>query len=168
MKDLILLILVSAYFSACSTARIYIVRHGERLNSSDTTSISAAGQQRAQALADFMANKRIDAIFVSPYQRTRQTAQPTADRLNLALTEYQPRPTNLIASRLKTQKNKNSLVVGHSDTILEVAKWLETTPSLPKIEPTDFDNMLIVTIKRTLGRRRVSLQETTYGQPTPP
>jgi broad specificity phosphatase PhoE len=169
MKNMMpFLLLLAVCCSACSTTRIYIVRHGERLNSSDTTSLSEIGYERAETLALVLADKDIDSIFVSDYARTRQTAQPTADRLNLPLITYNPRPAELIASRLKNIKNKNVLVVGHSDTILEVAKRLETTPTRSKIEGTDFDNFLVVRIKRTFGHKKTTLQELTYGRQTPP
>jgi broad specificity phosphatase PhoE len=168
MPKLIALFTLMVLGSACSTTRIYIVRHGERLNSSDTTSLSAAGLQRAEDLAQLMSDKQIDTVFTSNYLRCVQTAQPTANKFNLPLVKYVPRPTELIANRLKSIKNKNILVVGHSDTILEVAKWLETTPTLPKIEGTDFDNVLTVVVKRKLGSKKTTLQETTYGKPTPP
>ena len=168
MKTTLILGLFAVLFSACSTTRIYIVRHGERLNASDTTSLSEAGYERAETLALVMADKNLDSIFVSPYARTRQTAQPTAERTGIVPVEYNPRPTDLIANRLKQVKGKNMLVVGHSDTILEVAKWLEAKPVRQKIEATDFDNLLIVTIKQRLGRRKTTLQERVYGRPTLP
>jgi len=168
MKKLLIVALLGLLSSACSTTRIYIVRHGERLNTSDTTSLSEAGYERAETLALVMADKNLDSIFVSPYARTRQTAQPIAERLGIVPVEYNPRPTELIASRLKRIKGKNILVVGHSDTILEVVKWLEAKPARQKIESTDFDNLLIVTIKQGLGGKKSTLQERVYGRLTLP
>jgi phosphohistidine phosphatase SixA len=168
MKKSIIIFLVAAVFSACSTARIYIVRHGERLNASDTTSLSAAGLVRAQDLAQLMSDKEIDSVFTSNYTRTRQTATPTAQLFGLTMVEYNPRPTEQIANRLKQIKGKNVLVIGHSDTILEIAKGLETKPKRQKIESLDFDNMLTITIKRQFGSKKTTLTESTYGKQTMP
>jgi broad specificity phosphatase PhoE len=168
MKKPILLFLVAALFSACSTTRIYIVRHGERLNSTDTTSLSAAGLVRAQDLAQLMTDKEIDSVFTSNYTRTRQTATPTAKRFGLTTVTYNPRPTEQIVNRLKQINGKNVLVVGHSDTILDIAKGLETKPQRQKIESLDFDNLLTVTIKRQFGNKKITLVESTYGKPTMP
>jgi broad specificity phosphatase PhoE len=65
--------------SSCYTSKIYIVRHAERLDQSADTPLSAAGHQRAKDLAEKLGKENIDSIFVSNYQRTRQTAQPLAD-----------------------------------------------------------------------------------------
>ncbi len=163
-----MLITLIVLLSACSTTHIYIVRHGERLNGSDTTSLSAAGVQRAQDLARLMTDKKIDSVFTSNYTRTRQTAMPTARLFGLTMIEYNPRPTEQITNRLKKIKGKHILVVGHSDTILEIAKQLETKPTMPKIQALDFDNILTVTIKRTFGKKKITLNENTYGKQTKP
>jgi broad specificity phosphatase PhoE len=168
MKKIIILFALIVALSACSTTRIYIVRHGERLNSSDTTSLSADGLVRAQDLAQLMSDKKLDSVFTSNYTRTRQTASPTAKRFGLRMTEYNPRPTELISSRLKKISNKNILVVGHSDTILEIAKGLEAKPKRQKIESTDFDNVLTVIIKKQFGIKKTTIEESTYGKSTTP
>ncbi|MBE3039280.1 MAG: histidine phosphatase family protein [Chloroflexi bacterium] len=70
----------------------YIVRHAEkdpgdffnpRLRHQDQP-ISLKGRQDAQKLCAFFAEKQISAIYVSSYQRTRQTIEEVAGRLQLA------------------------------------------------------------------------------------
>lgn len=145
--------------TACSTSNIYISRHGERANESDTTSLSAAGLTRARALSDRLANEHIDSIFVTPYRRTEQTAAPLASRLGIPLTKYPASPTTAITNRLRTFRGKNALVVGHSNTILEIAKGLGTTPSIQKIEHSDYQNLLFIQVRRTPFGQRVKLYE---------
>jgi broad specificity phosphatase PhoE len=69
----------------------YIVRHAakergdffnSRLRHQDEP-ISAQGQADAQKLCAFFDGKAIAAIYISAYQRTRQTAEPVARQLNL-------------------------------------------------------------------------------------
>lgn len=154
--------------SSCYTSKIYIVRHAERLDQSADTPLSAEGLQRAKALADNLSKENIDSIFVSKYQRTRQTAQPLADYLGKQCTVYELQPMRAIVNRLNQLKGKNALVVGHSDTIIEIAQGLGTKPSLPKIESADFDNLFFVTIKKRLFGRTATLIESTYGAKTLP
>jgi probable phosphoglycerate mutase len=45
--------------------------------------LSARGWQDAQKLANWFADKKLSAIYVSGYQRTRQTIQPLAEYLHL-------------------------------------------------------------------------------------
>lgn len=167
LKILCLLGIIAISFVSCSTTNIYIVRHGERANDTDTTSLSAAGHERAKALATRLANTPIDSIFVTPYTRTAQTAAVVAAQLHLPLTKYPAAPVATIANRLATLQGKNALVVGHSNTVLEIARALGTTPSMTKIDHLDYDNLLFIQFKRTPFGRRVHLYEEVYGKPTP-
>lgn len=76
-----LLTVASVLLTACSTTTVYIVRHAEKVNETDTTDLSPAGHQRALALADTLARQGIDSIFTTPTRRTRQTAAPLAKGL---------------------------------------------------------------------------------------
>ncbi len=165
--------LMSALFviwgiSGCYTSKIYIVRHAERQDQSEDTPLSEAGHQRAKALADSLAHKGIDYIFVTKYQRNKHTARPLADRLGKQYEIYEPKPISVIVDRLGIIKGKTSLVVGHSDTILEIAQGLGTKPSITKIASTDFDNLFLVTVKKGLFAKKITLKESVYGQKTLP
>lgn len=68
-----------------------IIRHAEkekgdffnpRLRHQDEP-ISAHGQQQSELLAAYLGSQPVTAVYVSAYQRTRQTIQPLADRLGL-------------------------------------------------------------------------------------
>lgn len=58
------------------------------------------------------------------------------------------------------------LIVGHSNTVLEIVKGFGTMPTLTTIQSSDYDNLFIVTIQKKLGKTSVSLKETTYGVAT--
>lgn len=153
---------------ACSTTTVYLVRHAEKVDETDSTDLSPAGQRRAVSLADTLANRGIDSIFTTPYRRTRQTAEPLATRLRLRSVPYAASPASAVVQRINRIRNRTILVVGHSNTILPVARGLGATPTLPTIESGDFDNLLTLRIKRRPFGKRVNLSETRYGQPTPP
>ncbi|AQG80639.1 SixA phosphatase family protein [Spirosoma montaniterrae] len=169
MRQLIsLCLLLVVFLTSCSTTTVYIVRHAEKVDETDSTDLSVAGQQRAVALADTLASRGIDSIFTTPYRRTRQTAEPLAGRLGLRIATYPSAPASAIMNRVGRIRNKTLLVVGHSNTILDVAKGLGTRPTLPKIESGDFDNLFVVRIRRGPFSKSVDLSEKTYGQPTRP
>lgn len=168
MRLLLLIALLTTLLTACSTTTVYIVRHAEKVSEADTTELSPAGKQRASTLADTLANKGIDSIFTTPYRRTRQTAEPLAGRTGLQLVDYAAKPTEAIVNRINRIRGKTVLVVGHSNTILDIAKGLGTQPTMTTIESGDFDNLLRVRIRRGLVRKSVTLAQTTYGQPTLP
>ncbi|GAB2585568.1 SixA phosphatase family protein [Spirosoma areae] len=168
MRLLLLFVLSSTLVTACSTTTVYIVRHAEKVNETDTTDLTPAGYARAAALVDTLASRGIDSLFTTPYYRTRQTAAPLAKRLAIASVDYPAKPMEAIVNRVSRIRNKTVLVVGHSNTILEIARGLGATPTLTKIEPGDFDNLLRVQIHRGPFRKSVTLSQSTYGQPTPP
>jgi len=160
--------LIWLILASCSTSQVYIVRHAEKRNESDTSSLTPAGQQRALALARELASVRIDSVLTTPYRRTQLTAAPLAEAKKLPVVTYSPSPTEGVAKRVLQMRGKNVLVVGHSNTILEIARALGTMPSRAKIESGDFDNLLQVTIRRGPLGRKVTLVEKTYGAPTAP
>ena len=163
---LLLSLLMVCLLGGCSTTTVYIVRHAEKVDDTDSTDLSPAGQQRAIALADRLAGRGIDAIFSTPYRRTRQTAQPLANRLNLPIAPYQNAAD--VANRVGEMRRKSVLVVGHSNTILDIAGKLGITPTRQRIESGDYDNLLMVRIRRGPFTKSVTLSEKTYGVQTAP
>ncbi|HEY0108103.1 MAG TPA: phosphoglycerate mutase family protein [Fibrella sp.] len=156
-------ILAAGLLASCSpTATLYIVRHAERANDSDTTSLSAEGLLRADRLAKRLASVRLDTIYVTPYRRTQQTALPTAQSKGLPLTQYAVSPVAKLTQRVRTFRNKSALAVGHSNTILEIAKELGVTPARQRIEHADYANLLIVKMRLTGAGWQATLQEETY------
>lgn len=72
---------------------LLFIRHGLplRINEGDTDgpadpALSDLGRRQAVALAAWLADERVDAIWVSPMRRARETAVPLADRLALPVT----------------------------------------------------------------------------------
>ncbi len=162
----LVLISLLALLTSCSTTTVYLVRHAEKVDESDSTDLSVTGRIRAVALADTLANNHVDMILATPYRRTRQTAEPLAQRLHLPIKTYPVAPISVGVDQIDRILSRTVLVVGHSNTILELARGLGATPTLTTIKGTDFDNLLKLRIRRTLFGRSVQLRETTYGQPT--
>lgn len=164
----VITVLMIGLLVACSTTKVYIVRHAEKVDETDSTDLSPAGRQRAVALADTLAERGIDSIFTTPYRRTRQTAEPLASRIGVRPAAYAAAPVDVVVNRVGRIRGKNVLVVGHSNTILDIARGLGVRPRLSAIASGDFDNLLRVRIQRGPLRRSVRLAETTYGAPTAP
>lgn len=136
------------FLLSCSSSTFYVVRHAERQSATDdTTPLSDAGHARANKLAELLANKGIDSVYSSKYLRCTQTAQPLANRLNQTILLYNPTLTTEIVNRLQGIKGKKVLVVGHSNTVLEIVKGLGGKPNIQKIEAGDYDNLFVVNKK---------------------
>ncbi|MFN4146741.1 MAG: phosphoglycerate mutase family protein [Runella sp.] len=163
MKNGLYLVLLFV-FSSCYTHKIYVVRHAERLDKSEDSPLSAQGFARANALKDTLQNVRIDSVFVTQYLRTRQTAELTFQAKNLSPAPYPAHPTSVIVARLQRLKNKNALVVGHSDTVLEIVKGLGVSPQkVTKIGSNDYDNLFVIEVVKKFTKTQKTLTEKKYG-----
>lgn len=129
MKSILSLFLISLLASCTHT--YYVVRHAEKATPSEGPAmstpndppLSATGLQRAKALKNVLSDKSIRYIYSTNTIRTRSTAQPLSDLLNLTIQTYGPRPDSAFIQQLKLLK-KNTLIVGHSNTIDDIANML--------------------------------------------
>jgi phosphohistidine phosphatase SixA len=156
--------------SGCRST-IYLVRHADKqaADQAMTTgdpALSEAGKMRAKALADSVTGTRLNAVFATPYLRTQQTAQATASIMARPVTVYQIAGGNGLIDSLARQKNRNFLVVGHSNTVPDMLRHVGLQPSMTIIDEADYDNLFVVRIKWWLGRK-MTLREKTYGKPSP-
>ena len=163
MKFILCAFLLVSFASCAQT--IYIVRHGEKappVGNSTDVSLSAEGEARAKALMEELKNKKIEAIYSTNTIRTKSTAQPTATHFGLTISTYGPRPDSAFIQMLKSS-DKNILVVGHSNTIDDIANLLTgSTDAGVDLKDSDYDNLFIIKKK---GDKWV-LKKETYGAPT--
>jgi len=139
------------------------------------------GVTRAEALAEISANGGVAAVYTTKYCRTAQTSQPSAAELDLPL-HVQPTndphagldncdpeitvppqslpgqytPEQLAQEVLTQQAGNVVLIVGHSDTVPQLAVALGAEPLCPIFLPGDSnscnipgdqcDNLFIVTV----------------------
>lgn len=140
------------FFESQATTTMIFVRHAERAGpSADDPGLSLAGQRRATELARQLVDADVvagvDAIYSTPYRRTRETAQPVADALDLPVNIYDPSDNEAVLNTiLKNHKGKIILVVGHSDTLPTLMADLGASKKVPPIAETEYDNIYIVSI----------------------
>ncbi|MEZ4796774.1 MAG: phosphoglycerate mutase family protein [Flavobacteriaceae bacterium] len=129
MKNLLsLFLIVTIIFSSCAqeketeisdeTSTFYFIRHAEkdRTNMDDRDpKLKEEGMLRAAKWSLVLQNVKFDAVYSTDYNRTKQTAQPTAEKNSLELTIYDPRNIDGKAF-LEANRGKTVLVVGHSNT----------------------------------------------------
>ncbi|ETX00190.1 MAG: hypothetical protein ETSY2_39545 [Candidatus Entotheonella gemina] len=65
--------------------RLFFVRHCETTGQAPTAPLTSAGHQQALELADHFAPQGVDLLVSSPYTRARQSLEPLAERLGLAV-----------------------------------------------------------------------------------
>jgi broad specificity phosphatase PhoE len=123
---------------------IFFVRHAERLDDSVDSPLSAEGRARAARLAEMLRDARITAIFVTEFQRTRDTGKPLADRLGLPLKQTSALdPATLVTTIRALGPQARVLVVGHSDTLPLLLDVFGVT-EVKKIAKEEYDNLFVV------------------------
>jgi broad specificity phosphatase PhoE len=101
----------------------------------------------------------VDAIYVSEFQRTQQTAAPLADRVHVKPTVVSD--TQQLIAAIRARKNGVVVVVGHSNTLPEIIAALGG-PKL-KIADPEYNNLFVLTV----GEANSSLLRLDYGDSTP-
>ncbi len=102
MLKRILLILVITLFTSSlfaqniendSISTYYLIRHAEK-DRSDTANknpgLTEKGKERAQSWNEIFTKFDIEAVYSTNYNRTLNTAKPTAETNNLTVTTYHP------------------------------------------------------------------------------
>ncbi len=143
---------------------VWIVRHAEKdlKNPSDKDpALSLDGQDRAKDLASLLLPQRILAVYSTPFKRTMQTAEPTAYGHGVKVQTYDPAdPASLVATVLRQHKNGSVVIVGHSNTVLELVEAFGIKRPIPVINDDDYNYLFTVTVQGDATQ----MQMTQYGK----
>ena len=140
---------------------VILVRHAEKSAPSGDVPLSASGTARANELARVLGSVKLDAIYTTPFERTRKTAAPIAEKLGQKLVEIDAGKA-YAAEMVKLIREKHDggivLVVGHSNTTVDVIKALGG--DVPAMPDSTYDDLFIVTLVNGAAPRVLSLR---YG-----
>lgn len=148
--------------------KIFMVRHADRNGNLDALKVPL-GTDRAKELKRVLQNTGIDSIYSTNTIRTKGTAQPLADHLNMTTALY-ANSYKVIDTILKKHKGKEVLVVGHSNTVDSLIKRCGC-PGIGLIPDTQFDNLYLVIVNHPAGnllikRNTCTLLKMKYGAVT--
>lgn len=124
---------------------IYLIRHAEKADQTPDTNLSQAGMLRAENWSVILQDVAFDAFYSTPYNRTRQTIQPTADSNGKEVVLYDPAVFTL-ADVVQQHSGKNVMIVGHSNTIPALINQFLGENIYPDIEETQFGNLYKITV----------------------
>ena len=130
----------------------YFVRHAEKVRADATNknpNLTEKGENRAQNWSSVFKNVVFDAIYSTNYNRTIQTATPTANNKNLEIQFYDPRKLFNEDFKLKTI-GKTVLIVGHSNTTPQFVNKILGTKKYADISDSNNSNLYIVTISNNI------------------
>lgn len=170
MKFLFLAVFSVILFSCGNT--FYVVRHAEKVKmpagamEANDPPLSDSGNLRAITLKDELKGKNIKYIFSTGYKRTIATAKPLDEYLlNVQTQIYNPKKDSMDAfyQKVKAIKKGNVLIVGHSNTVDDIANALAgKTIVNGDLKETDYDNIFIIKRKGN----KMNFKRITYGAPT--
>ncbi|WP_405604585.1 SixA phosphatase family protein [Polaribacter sp. Asnod1-A03] len=164
-KFLFLFVIAFSLFSACTSEEnttYYLIRHAEKERTDDTNrnpNLNEKGLKRAENWAKHFKKIDLDAVYSTEYNRTQQTAKPTAESKNLEIISYNPR--NMYDSIFKVDtKGKTILVVGHSNTTPTFVNKILGEKKYEDMNDNDNASLFIVTVsndKKTSKVEKIEL-----------
>jgi phosphohistidine phosphatase SixA len=168
MKILILFFCV-LLTSSCYK-KIYIVRHAEKSTEpKNDPHLTVQGEQRAMALKMLLQDKKIKKIFSTNTNRTKETAMPISSLNNVAIQLYSNDTISNFYKYIFLSK-KNTLVIGHSNTVLKMLDSLHLQGKIKSIGDKEYDNIFIVKVKKYCftcsNKFKARLIEGKYGIPS--
>ena len=148
-------------------ATVIVVRHGEKMEvggaeekgnalpDREDPPLSVVGIARAARLAKMLAVAKVNAIYVTQYQRTALLAAPLAAQLSITPTVVPAADLPSLLARIALLGPDDvALVVGHSNTVGLVLKGLGAREAVTLTE-ADYDNIFIL-VPSADGRPRVT------------
>lgn len=168
MKKLLFLLVLAVGLQqtlyAQKTLKVWIVRHAEKdiTDAKDRDpDLSAAGAERAEALKKELKGQKIDSIFSTDYKRTKLTGFPLADITGISIKTYEPsKAAELVKSLKENAGGKKILIIGHSNTVLELIEAFGAKRPVPSIADDEYDYLFSLTIKGD----KTDVKTDKYGQ----
>ncbi len=167
VASLFIVVLLWCWWWPVRTTTIYLARHAEKAsgppgNPSDPP-LSPAGEARAQDLAHMLGDEGIEAIFVTNFQRTQQTAAPLAAATGITPIIYDAgSPAQAVDAILADHQGQRILVIGHSNTLDDLAAELGAA-GVPELGEQSFDRLFVI---HRFGATP-HLDRLRYGEETP-
>ncbi len=158
------------FLSASCTQTIYLVRHAEKASGENTSDmmdkdppLTVQGKERAEALREILKTKKLGHVFSTNTVRTKATAAPISTYFSLETEIYPARPDSSFIARLISLQ-KNTLVVGHSNTLDDIINQLCGSVKIAtELKETEYDNLFIVKRKKN----KMIFEKRKYGTATP-
>lgn len=174
-KPILLLLLVTLLFACGETTNkkaaetevetnsttYYLIRHAEKDRSDKTNrnpDLMETGKARAQRWAEYFKEIDLDAVYSTKYNRTVQTATPTAQWHDLEVEIYDVGEMYDRSFQFAT-KGKNVLIVGHSNTTPTFVNTILGEEKFPWMHDKDNSSLFIVTLNDTVPSVEVQTVE---------
>ncbi len=146
MRTLFISLCLLVVTSLEAQTTIFLVRHAEKMDSSRDPELSLPGKARAVRLMELLSNAGIDHIYSTDYIRTRNTAKPLSEKLDIVIDSYRPFEEEMVETLTKEMDGKQILVVGHSNTIPDLVNRLIDEKVYEQLADDAYSNLFVVTL----------------------
>ena len=152
MKKLPLLVvfglLVATWGFAQSTiTTVILLRHAEKGTEASDPDLSGAGRKRAESLVEILQKTKIDAIYSTPYKRTRNTVTALAAAKGLVVGGYDATRLEEVYALLQKHKGGTIVLCGHSNTTPAIINYLTGhKDEYHSFEDSDYGNLVVVSV----------------------
>ena len=129
-------------------ATYYLIRHAEKVRTDphdQDPSLNIDGMMRAKRWAAYFEPINLDALYTTPYIRTKQTISLIGQQKQISPKRYDP---NTIYSEefLRDTNGKTVLIVGHSNTTPQLVNKLIGEEKFEDMDDSDNSTLFKVTI----------------------
>lgn len=156
------LLFFQAHAQSDSITTVILVRHAEKDFAADGDPVlTEKGAARAQRLAEILKNQPVDAVYSTPFKRTRQTVEPVASQKTLEVINYNPFKLEEVIEIIEANKGKTLLISGHSNTVPLILNMMIDEDKYRQLDESDYDNLYIVSY---LGKGEAKVLELQYGE----
>ncbi|MCZ8353440.1 MAG: phosphoglycerate mutase family protein [Cyclobacteriaceae bacterium] len=131
--------------NAQETTTFILIRHAEKAkDGTQDPNLSPEGKQRAEVLNKILERSDIASIYSTNFRRTQQTVFPLAQAKGITIQTYQQADLNWLQKVAKENAGKIVLMVGHSNTIPEIANTLLSEKKFEQYPDDLYDQMLVI------------------------
>lgn len=150
-----------ASLPVCAQVTVILTRHAEKAATPpQDPPLSSAGEKRAKLLASMLADAGVNAIYVTEYQRTQQTAAPLAARDHLKPIVIPAADMDTLVKAVRARQTGVVVIVSHSNTLPALIAALGG--AAVKIADNEYDNLFVL----TRDGAKSSLLQLRFGDPS--
>lgn len=129
-------------------SRFIFVRHCEKTSAESDPALTREGEERAKALVTALEKEPVDAIYATPFKRTKLTVQPLAEQRHLDVNIIEDKDEKKFVQHLtQAHKNQSVVVASHINVIPDLVKNLGIREPL-RLEENAYGDIFIVEVDR--------------------
>lgn len=153
-KILFVFVLLAVGFAstlAQSKKTLLLVRHAEKDTSAtadqNDPALTPAGTERAARLAKKLRKYKVGAVYSTNFQRTMNTARPTAERRGLTVLTYDGKKPDELLDQIMKSKTKRFLIVGHSNSVPDLANMIVKKEIFSDLNDDEYGVIYLIKLK---------------------